>query len=128
MKQYRAYVEQRFTQNRGPITDTTKRNNLPVFSTSVDKVRSKVRSHQAMLKRDCQLFSRLYSACQSRDGDLTQFFQHENLPEPPSLSAQGKLRTGTKSDGLACLEKIVPGIPIIEMPDGCGWSSSCQYY
>ncbi len=50
------------------------------------------------------LFSRLYIACQSRDGDLDDFFRHENQVCPPSLSNFGKLRQGTKADILSCLE------------------------
>ena len=52
---------------------------------------------------DCELFSRLYIACQSRDGNLDDFFKHENHPYPPSLSVNGDLRYGTKSDLLDCL-------------------------
>ena len=33
------------------------------------------------------------------------FFSHKNQSFPPSLSQYGKLRSGTKSDLLSCLEK-----------------------
>ena len=56
------------------------------------------------LKSDCSLFSRLYIASQTRDGDLERFFRHENQACPPSISQLGKLRLGTKSDLLVCLE------------------------
>ena len=36
------------------------------------------------------------------------FFHHEIQPFPPSLSQAEKLRTGTKSDLLQCLEEIAP--------------------
>ena len=36
------------------------------------------------------------------------FFAHENQACPPSISLMGKLRTGTKSDQLGCLEDLVP--------------------
>ena len=55
------------------------------------------------MKTDCALFSRLYIVCQSRDGNLDEFFSHENQPYPPSLSHNGDLRFGTKSDLLSCL-------------------------
>ena len=45
----------------------------------------------------------MYIACQSRDGNLDDFFKHENHPYPPSLSVNGDLRYGTKSDLLDCL-------------------------
>ena len=58
------------------------------------------------LKNDCTLFSRLYIACQTRDGDLKEFFKHENQSYPPSLSVHGSLRLGKKSDLLGCLEDL----------------------
>ena len=56
------------------------------------------------MKSDCNLFSRLYLACQARDGDVDQFFSHENHACPPSLSQGGKLRLGSKADLMPCLE------------------------
>ena len=53
------------------------------------------------------MFSRLYIACQSRDGNLDEFFCHENQPCPPSISLLGKLRLGSKSDLLTCLERCI---------------------
>ena len=37
---------------------------------------------------------------------MAQFFTHENQPEPPSISSQGKIRLGTKSDLLHCIERV----------------------
>ena len=76
-----------------------------------DKNPSKSTAQTRTLKNDIQLFSRLYIACQARDGDLKQFFAHENQTEPPSLSSQGKLRMGTKSDLLPCLEALGTNVP-----------------
>ena len=44
------------------------------------------------LKNDCTLFGRLYIASQCRGGELDDFFSHENLPWPPSISEDGALR------------------------------------
>ena len=55
-------------------------------------------------KSDCDLFWRLHVASQFRDGNLNEFFSHENQPCPPSLSVRGKLKLGTKSDIVRCLE------------------------
>ena len=60
------------------------------------------------LKNDCSLFSRLYISCETRDGDLDELFSHENQACPSSLSNMGKLRLGTKSDIVSCLERLVP--------------------
>ena len=59
------------------------------------------------LKNDCSLFSRLFIASQIRDGDLDEFFAHEKQACPPALSHMGKMRVGTKSDLVGCLEDLV---------------------
>ena len=67
------------------------------------KPQSNVKSTVAALRNDCSLFSRLYIACQSRDGNLEQFFTHENQAWPSALSKFGELRSGTKSTLISCL-------------------------
>ena len=54
-------------------------------------------------KEDCELFSRLFIACQSREGSLDEFFTFENPPWPPSLAQSGKLRSGQKADLIKCI-------------------------
>lgn len=56
------------------------------------------------LKDDWALFSRLYIACQSREGNW-EFFKHENHPWPPSLAQASRLKEGQKSDLVKCMEK-----------------------
>ena len=59
-------------------------------------------------KASTTLVTKLFMSLQARpDTEMQDFFKHENQREPPSLSDQGKLRSGTKSDVLACL----PGMP-----------------
>ncbi|KAJ8043846.1 hypothetical protein HOLleu_11123 [Holothuria leucospilota] len=69
------------------------------------KTQSKQTGKIAMLKNDVALFSRLYIVMQHREGDMNQFFQHENHPFPPSLSDNGRLRFAKKSDLLTKLEQ-----------------------
>ena len=57
-------------------------------------------------KQDSKLFASLYVACQRREGDLGDFFSHENHVYPPSISEYGKLRKGNKADFLQCLEDL----------------------
>lgn len=40
-----------------------------------------------VLKEDCALFSRLYIACQNREGNLEDFFKFKNQPWWPSLES-----------------------------------------
>ena len=53
-----------------------------------------------------KLFSRLYIACLSRDGNLDEFFRHENQVCSPALSDGLGLLQGVKSDLLSCLEVV----------------------
>uniref|UniRef100_H3APT8 Uncharacterized protein n=1 Tax=Latimeria chalumnae TaxID=7897 RepID=H3APT8_LATCH len=89
----------------------SKKSNLPLFHNPPEKAHSKSQFQTAALKKDCQLFSKLYIACQSRDDGLEQFFAHKNQAEPPSLSSQGRLQMGTKSDLLPCLEAVGTSVP-----------------
>ncbi|KAG7160440.1 hypothetical protein Hamer_G001690, partial [Homarus americanus] len=90
--------------NKDPI----KRNNLPLFSRLPVREKSRAKHQLSSVKSDCSLFSSLYISCQIRDGDLDEFFTHENQACPPSLSSMGKLRLGTKSDLVYCLEELIP--------------------
>ena len=82
------------------ISDTIKKNNLATFAISHKKTVSKDKAKVVSLKEDCALFSRLYIACQCRDGNLGEFFKFENQPWPPSLSQMGKQRGGQKASVL----------------------------
>lgn len=94
------------------ISEPLSRNKLPLFNF---KPCSKSRSAKGLklmqLKTDCELFSRLYVACQSRDGNLEEFFRHENHPYPPALSNLGALRFGSKSDLLSCVCSDAQSMP-----------------
>ena len=105
--QYTKYVEERLEKCNTPITDTIERNKLPLFGTSVPTTTNKTKLQVTTLKNDCNLFARLYIACQSREGNLQEFFKHENQSTPPSLSSGDKMRSGQKSELIDCLEADV---------------------
>ena len=76
------------------------------------------------LKSDRNVFSRLFVASQFRDGNLNDYFSHKNQPCPPSLSARGKLKLGTKSDIVRCLEDapenqgdITPNVDVVMLDE-----------
>ena len=50
---------------------------------------SKIKQEIQNLQSDCALFSRMYISCQSRDGDLDDFFKHENLSYPNHYQMEG---------------------------------------
>ena len=125
--QYEEYTKQILKDRSKPITDTIHRNNLPLFGTPSQKSPSKVQQQISSLKNDCNLFARLYISCQSRDGNMEEFFKHENQACPPSLSSGGNIRIGQQSDLLQCIEtgtlvqppevdvKILDGAVIVNM-------------
>ncbi len=103
--QFQAFTKECLIDRTKSIHDTIHRNKLPLFNTPVLKA-SKGQQQLSSLKCDIELFSRLYIGCQTRDGNLDEFFRHENQSCPPSLSTAGKLNLGTKSDMLECLEGL----------------------
>ncbi|KAJ8340119.1 hypothetical protein SKAU_G00347520 [Synaphobranchus kaupii] len=64
-------------------------------------------SKQKLVKENCQLFSKLFISCQSRECDLQEFFQHENQPFPAALSDGGKLYACQKSQLASILESYI---------------------
>ena len=106
--QYEAYVEERLVKQTKAIADPIKRNNLHLFSRPPVQRKSSKQLQLSSLKNDCSLFSRLYIASQTRNGDLDDFFCHENQVCPPVLSKNGIIRDGDKSELLHCLEELVP--------------------
>lgn len=103
---YDKFVQERMIQRSKPVTDTIKKNNLPLLNNSNKKSKTKEQSQVLALKNDCALFSRLYIACQCRDRNLDEFFKFENQPWPPALAQNDQLRGGQKADLVKCLESV----------------------
>ena len=106
-EQYNTYVKERLVSQTKSIFDPIKKNNLPLFSRPPVREKTKSQLQLTSLKNDCSLFSRLYVAPQVGNGNLDEFFEFENQASPPALSQNGKLRMGTKSDLVGCLEDLV---------------------
>ena len=103
--QFDLFVKERLMERKVSVDEVLSRNKLTLFTTK--HLSEKKGKQQLMLmKSDMQLFSRLYIACQTLDGNLDEFFRHENQSCPPSLSNMGNLRLGGKSDLLHCLENL----------------------
>ena len=108
------FLTERLVRRTKSIYDPIKRNTLSFFKEPAPKV-SKASQRISSLKSDCSLFARLFIACQTREGDLDDFFQHENQACPPSISDLGKLRLPKKKSELAeCLQTCTT--PKGEMP------------
>ena len=81
-----------------PVSDTIKKNNLSIFSNSTPKKTTKIHQKLQSVKANVGIFSRLFIACQTRNGDLIKYFHaHENQAAPPSLSENGLLRLSKKT-------------------------------
>ena len=106
--QHEVYVQERLIAKTKNINEPIPRNKLALFRCPPIREHTKSKQQLVSLKNDCSLFSRLYIASQIRDGDMEQFFEHENQAYPPSLSDEGKLRPGNKADLLEPLEQLVP--------------------
>ena len=99
-------MEERLRTQSKSIADPIHKNKLPLFKDKPSKQTKN--SKAASMKSDVRLFARMYISCQTREGNLQDFFAHENQPFPPSLSAaNGFMRHGTKSELMPCLERNV---------------------
>ncbi|EDO43913.1 predicted protein [Nematostella vectensis] len=84
-KQWETFISERLVEQIKPLKDPISRNKLAFFETSSKKrKKSKGQQQLSSMKSDCSLFSRLFIACQTRDGNLEEFFEHENQACPPS--------------------------------------------
>jgi len=101
-EKYYQFMEKRFKSNSKSTGDTIPRNNLGMFSKPGTE--TKAAGRLTKLKNDMALFSRLYTASQTREGDVDEFFQHENQCTPPSLATGGQMCQGDKHNHLDCLE------------------------
>ena len=70
-------------------------------------ITSKTRKNLKLMKDDSRLFSSFYIACQTRAGNLDNFFAHENHNFPVSISEYDNLYKYSKSDFISCLTFIV---------------------
>ena len=117
-EQFLAFTRECLVERTKSINDAIRRNKLKVFNTSTPRSVSEGKQQLASLRNDVALFSRPYIGCQTRDGNLEEFFRHENQACPPALSDGESLHLCTKSD-LKCFEEFssaqseVPDTPCV---------------
>ena len=107
-QQFQTFTKESLVERTKPIDDTIHRNRLKLFVGSRKNTSSKEKQQLTLMKSYVELFARLYITCQTRDGNLEDFFQQENQAWPPALSDGGRLRLGTKSYILTCLDDLSP--------------------
>jgi len=97
------FVSHTIEQVTSPITNTLKRQEVLTFANRPVHIKKGTKSGSA--QRKSSLITKLFLSLQSRpDADMEEFFRCKNQREPPSLSNQGSLRSGNKSDIPACVE------------------------
>ena len=101
--QFQTFTKECLIKRSKPIDDVLHHNRLKLFGSTAKKNSNKGKQLLTSLKCNMGLFARLYIGCQNRDGNLEEFFRHENQAYPPSLSDDSTLHLGTKSDLLLCL-------------------------
>ena len=125
--QYHAYRQSVLVDRTKSIHEPITRNRLPLFRTT-EKPKTRQADKMRTLKADVDLFSRLYIVAQQRESDISTFFMYENHPYPPSISDRGRLRFGTKSDLLTCIQqkKETASVPESEELDDFDLVSSLE--
>ena len=96
--QYQKYRKTVILDCTHSIHNPIKRNALSLFRRPASKPKTKQAKQISVLEDNVSLFSRLYIVAKHREGDMANFFKHENQLCPPSLSAYGKLHFSKKSD------------------------------
>ena len=105
-KQFIEFFNDRLKEKKTIIYEIIKKNKFAIFTQPPKPNKASNKMEITALKKSCQFFSRPYIACQVRDGNLDELFSHENGSYPPSISRNGNLMPGSKSDLLDCLGKF----------------------
>ena len=90
------FVQERLVDRLVPLDKPIKSNKYQLMKER--KVAKKKSSEVKDLKNLASTLSQLYVANQVRGGDTLDFFSYENVKHPPSISKDGGLYHGTKSD------------------------------
>jgi len=73
-EQFEDFTRQCLLDRTKAVDDPITRNKLKVLSTSTSRSQSKGQQQLAFVKNDRELFARLYIGCQTRDGNLEEYF------------------------------------------------------
>ena len=104
-KQLLKCVETRLHPTTCPITNTICKNNFKFFRTKKSRCSWKKQEKLTKAKINVTFLSRIYISCQTREGNLKNFFLHESQTSPPSLSENGNLRQAKSKSNIKCIEE-----------------------
>ena len=78
-RQFSEFVDNRLkSASSKPVSDIVSKIKLALSSISQAKQRSRSKEQVASFKTNCTIFSRLCIACQPRQSNIDNFFEHEN--------------------------------------------------
>ena len=86
MNQFDTFVNNRLRNGSASLYDNITKNNLPLYHSKNTILTSRSKKRITNLEADSRLYANLFAACQARDGDLKNFFTHENHAYPVFLS------------------------------------------
>ena len=70
---YEAFVEERLVKCSVPITNIIPKNTVHLYKKASQQGPTRTSHQITSLKRNCDLFARIYISCQSRSGDIDDF-------------------------------------------------------
>lgn len=107
LQKYKDYVFDRLVTTKLSIHERIKQSQLRIFKILPEKSINKDKMKLSSANADSNLFCKLFIACESREGNIDEFFNHENNMNPPSISEFGKIRqlTGGSDEMIKCLYK-----------------------
>lgn len=117
-KQCKDFVKNRLESHSKNFYEPLKMNNFNIFKEKPPRKVSALSLKNKMLKNDLELFSRLYLGATNRKVNLDEFFCYENQPFPPSISDNGHLRNGPKSNIVDCLCNVYKDIELEDLEYG----------
>ena len=104
-EQYLKVMDDVFINSNKSIMDVLHDNKVLVFSSIINKGKSRAKVEMDLSKHNTNLFAQLFLSNRAldEDSDREEFFSYENDEDPPSIAFSRKMRPGTKADILTCI-------------------------
>ena len=95
---YESFVNEVLVQKKKSFWDPIKQNKLKLFGSKTSSTSTSQYSSLKVLRKNYKMFQQLILNASSRGGNTGDFFSREPFEYPPSISNNGSLRFGNKSD------------------------------
>lgn len=127
-KQYENLVKNRLESHAINFYEPVKMNSFKIFKEKPARKVSSLALKNKMLTNDYKLFSRLYLGASNRQVNLDEFFCYENQPFPPSISNNGHLRNGPKSNIVDSLCAVYKNIDLEDLEYGTHNDATAYFF